>query len=531
MKDNVSDDDSFYRFFVPLSLRKIIIFILLIGIVVYFNMLFNNFAADDSLLNDPLFRSFNIFTAFGPNLFNSLGQYRPFTVIYYMALFHFFNNSPFIYHLIQLCLHILCSIIFFLFLQKFFRLGVSFIMSLLFLVHPINVESVAYVSQTDSPSSLLFGLIALLIASKKKLSYLDLFGIFLCCLISIFIKETGVLILFFLPLYQFFFAYKDRYKVVGVSIITAVIYFISRVTIGHVGIAVRDTIPIAALPLHTRIFSIPLIIFSYIKTFFYPSVLVFDQQWIILHANFTDFILPLIIDILFFIIILAYGIYLFCKKNKMVKLYIFFCVWFITSLSLYLQIIPLDNTVAERWFYFPIIGLIGIIGVVIQEQLRFILRFRVLALYVSCIIIILLCIRTIARNANWYNDQTLYLHDVNYAKSFSLDNDLGSMYLQEGDYRLATLYLTDSVTLFPIDVNLFNLGQSYIYQGKRKKALFYFSQIKSHYTESIPIPTLISLLLKDNDPKDAEAMALLQKPRDEKMLNVIKEKNDSTEKH
>lgn len=526
MKSTELDDDSFYRFFVPLNSKKIKIFILIIGMVVFFNMLFNNFAADDStfILNNTLIRSGNIFSAFGPNIFNSLGQYRPFTVIYYMVLFHIFTNTPFFYHLIQLCLHISCSILLFLFLQRFFNLGISFFMGLLFLVHPINVESVAYISQTDSPLSLLLGLIALLLATKKKLSSPIFFCILLCCLASIFIKETGILILFLLPLYRFLFTNKDRYKLMGISVLVALIYFTTRFYIGQVSFALRETIPIATLPLNMRVLSIPLIIFSYIKTFLYPSILSFDQQWIITKVSFYYFTLPLIADCTFFIIILTYGIFLFFKKNKMAKLYFFFCFWFITSISLYLQLVPLDNTVADRWFYFPIIGLIGIIGIVIQEELSVLPHYRIFAIYLSCFIIFLLCVRTIARNANWYDDQTLYIHDIKYANSYSLDNDIGSMYIVEGNYRLAIAPLTASVNLFPIDINLFNLGQAYIYQGNKKKALFYFSQIKNHYTGSIPISTIIPLLLKDNDPKDSIffiKMALLTKPHDNKIRKYL----------
>ena len=53
-----------------------------------------------------------------------------------------------------------------------------------------------------------------------------------------------------------------------------------------------DIIPIARLPLTVRIFTIPKIIFYYIKTFFFPKDLSINQLWTVTQITATDFFIP-----------------------------------------------------------------------------------------------------------------------------------------------------------------------------------------------------------------------------------------------
>ena len=63
---------SFKQFFNPLTTRKVIFIIAVLGFIVFGNALFNNFVADDILyiVNNPQLHQFNILTSFGENAFN-----------------------------------------------------------------------------------------------------------------------------------------------------------------------------------------------------------------------------------------------------------------------------------------------------------------------------------------------------------------------------------------------------------------------------------------------------------------------------
>ena len=107
MKEHPEKEFSFRNFFVPLSTTKIIHFIIIIGLIVYCNSLFNGFVIDDItyIVNYSLIHSFDILSLLGKNLFNFDSQYRPIAAIYFAFLYSLFNTNAFYFHALQLKLH------------------------------------------------------------------------------------------------------------------------------------------------------------------------------------------------------------------------------------------------------------------------------------------------------------------------------------------------------------------------------------------------------------------------------------------
>src|SRR5258706_8961753 len=205
---------SFKNLFFPLTNTKVIIWIVIIGFIVFFNMLFNNFVEDDLkyIINYPPVHQINLAVLFGPNDFNKGGQYRPLPATYFAILFSLFNSIPFFYHIIQLVLHTAVTFLIYLLFKKFIPKSTALLFSLLFLIHPMNVESVSYIAQTVSPIFTLFGLIAFFLLTKEKISTKNyIIGYFLL-LLSILNKETGVIFIFLIFLYYYLFFKKINLK-------------------------------------------------------------------------------------------------------------------------------------------------------------------------------------------------------------------------------------------------------------------------------------------------------------------------------
>jgi len=476
----------FKDLFFPLTTKKAIAFIILVGAIVYFNSLFGQFIWDDlSFISNQDIRSLNILHLLGLNVSNTLSFYRPVSAIYLAILFKIFNDNSFYYHFIQMSLHILNACLVFVLFKKFFKRGLSFFLALLFLVHPIQVESVAYIAANQSEIFFLFGILALLISTKDKLNIAQIFLIPVLLLLSLFTKETGFLFVLLLLFFQFLFRKKRLLFFAAPTTVVLLIYLTIRLTLVHAYFGEFGFVPVSELPLMQRVITMPKIIFYYIKTLFYPANLAIDQQWVVTKLDFQQFYLPVIIDIVFFILLSLAGVCIYRKNRKSFLAFIFFFVWFLMGVGIVLQIIPLDMTVADRWFYFPLVGFLGCLGALLNE-IHLKNRLSKTLCLSGAILIVVFSVRTIVRNQNWQNQLTLYSHDVRVEANYDSDNNYAAVLSYEGKWDEAYTYIKKSVELYPYEKNLRELGLIYKHFGKMELAKDYFYKALDAKTYILP---------------------------------------------
>ncbi len=460
-----------------LTLPYVITLFVLVAFLVYGNTLFNEFVADDKdyIVNDPITHSINVALSFGMNNFNIAGQYRPLSALYFSLLYTFFATSPFLYHFLQILLHVACATLLYVLFRKFLSSGIALFLALVFLIHPMQVESVSFISQTVNPLLFLFGIIPLLyIYIRKSIPTRSLTLISSILLLSLLTKETGILFLVLLLVYSFLFDRNNLFKLSIGGFIAFVVYACIRFFIGHVGFETRLLVPIASLSLPERLFHTPIIMFYYLKTFLFPKTLTFDQQWVISSIDFSSFYLPLTVDFMFFTLICFAGIYLFKRHKHDIKPFLFFSTWFVLGLFFHLQIFPLDRTVSDRWFYFPMAGLLGLLGLLYQNLAKKLPRYETISLVLSALIIFPLAVRTIVRNSDWQNEMKLYSHDVQLSHSYYIENSLGIEYTRLREYNKALQHFQRSVALRPFEVNLYHLGLTYENMGNIQQARTYY---------------------------------------------------------
>ena len=113
----------------------------------------------------------------GPTAINVV-NYAPVQLLIHAAAWELFGPETFGHHLLNVCLHALASL---LLVPLFLRWGISRLAAVLggvfFLVHPANVEAVAWISQLKSSSSLVLSLLALLAWPRRPLVGTLLFGL------------------------------------------------------------------------------------------------------------------------------------------------------------------------------------------------------------------------------------------------------------------------------------------------------------------------------------------------------------------
>jgi hypothetical protein len=450
-------EPSLYDIFIPFTVIKAIVFIVIIGLVVYFNSLFNNFVGDDYgqiLYNTQVHSLVNIPTFFRASTFitgsNITGiYYKPLLLTTYSILYTLYGANAFFFHFFQLILYIGNAILLFILLKKFIRIQLAFLLSVIFLVHPIDQSVAAYIAALQDTMFFFFGILALLISTAKKIKHQQLI-VYSLLIVSLLSKETGIGFLFINLLYILLYKRENFKRNFFISLILLLIYgIIHFLSVGSQFI-LPQSYHITRLPLQERLLSIPAIMLFYLQTFLYPQNLALSYDWIVTNIGLLNFYIPVIIITLFFIALVLIGKFIYKKKHSQFSNYLFFSLWFLIGLSFHLQIIPLDGTVSTSWFYLPIAGLLGVIGIFLEVFASNKTSRTIINIF-ALIITLIFSIVTIERNAEFTNNLTLMCHDANETHTnFALENSCGGSLLYTADlYEQAQKHLELSVQLAP----------------------------------------------------------------------------------
>ena len=146
---------------VPAGLTAGIALIVIAGFLVYLPCLNGPFAMDDDLLvsDNSLVQSQDGLHRFWCTT-ESL-EYYPLTYSIFWMEWRLWGTSPGGYHVTSLILQILESLLIWIILRKLSIPG-AFLAALIFAVHPVNVESVAWIAQLRNMLALLFFLLSTL---------------------------------------------------------------------------------------------------------------------------------------------------------------------------------------------------------------------------------------------------------------------------------------------------------------------------------------------------------------------------------
>lgn len=154
--------------------------IILLGIIFYFNSLFNGFIWDDEYLveKNPHIRSLvtALPYAFSHDIFpgeiltKESNYYRPLQSLSYATDYFFWRDSPFGFHLTNLALHIGNAILIYLVISCLCSIPfVSFISALFFMAHPVHHSAVSYISGRADLLAAFFILLSFLCFLKYRL--------------------------------------------------------------------------------------------------------------------------------------------------------------------------------------------------------------------------------------------------------------------------------------------------------------------------------------------------------------------------
>lgn len=453
--------------------------LLMAGFAIYSVTLENGFLLDDEsqvqhnmVVHSPAnFKFFFLGSTMNQQSSTAMGglYYKPIMSFCYSVLWWLSPDNPTPYHVFQLLLAIANAWLAFLFLRRHLIPTVAGLMSLLFLVHPINTEIVTYIADLQDVLYTFFGLLALnYVAGVESLArYTALVKFSMLIFLALLSKESGVLYAVLCPVYVAIFRRDLLWRVLGAVLFALGLYLVLRVGVANLTTLTYPQNQIGRADLGVRLLTAPLVLGSYLWKFVFPRDITATQDWVIAHPTLENFWLPLIADFA----ILALAVYYACRQWASSRRFAFFTFWVFMGMGFHSHIVvSLDGTVADRWFYFSSLGLLAMLGVLLED-----FAFPKLANVATAIILLWgvgLGIRSSIRGLDWSDNFTLCAHDLQiFPDSYDMHNNLGVEHFRRGRIAEAKVEFERSVQLAPgWDVNWNNLGSVYFRTGDLQKA-------------------------------------------------------------
>jgi tetratricopeptide (TPR) repeat protein len=318
-----------------------------------------------------------------------------------------------------------------------------------------------------------FGILGFyILISYKSVSRLWLVS--LCFLLSMLSKETGILFIGLALLYLFWWSRKRFFTSIAFMVVPAGLWLALR--LNAVGLNNPNIAPIDRLNLVGRLLTLPSILLFYLAKFIFPWKLASGYYWV--HPTFSAryVLVPLLIDLAVLGIAIYLGFAVHRKASKtLYHKYLFFSVWLVLGLLTLSQIITLDMTASETWFYFSMSGLLGMIGVAVKTFSKKINPSWLMA--IALLLIVLLGFRTLMRGIDWNNKYHLDKLDIAASRQdYVADNDIANILIGQHKYAAAKVYADQSIAIFPYFGNYNNLSTIYLDSGNIAEAKTIFDK-------------------------------------------------------
>ena len=491
-----------------------------LAFLAYANTLTGDFIWDDEylILNNSQIKSFthlgDVFTTYaGYGSGNVNNFYRPVQEISNMVDFSLWGENPLGFHLTNIILHALVAVMVFIFLT--FLAGdilTASIASLLYAVHPVHTEAVAYIAGRADPLCAFFMLSSLVLFIKASRTmdsgrkgaslYIASLLLFVVSLLS---KETAIIMPLIVFLYIFFFLRrKDAYRKIRFSWIPYVfitgIYVFLRTTVLNFSGAVPESV-FTNIPIMYRILTFLRSIGIYLRLLLVPLDLHMERSMSITGSIFEVSAIIAVIAAGFIAWLVMYTY----RRNRLAA---FSICWFFVCLLPFSNVIPLNSFLAEHWIYLASVGpfLLAAIGIVHVYNNLIPPRIKIIFIPLIGIIIGIFAGLTVRRNTEWSDEIVFYKNTLKYNPANTrVYLNLGNAYYERGELEGA---IDEYLNVIEIDNNYAvaygNIGTASLRLGDKRMAEKHLRkaiELREHY----PIAYYNLGLLKFEEAKYKES--------------------------
>ncbi len=464
--------------------------LILANTAVYFNSLKGAFQFDDL----PLIQSHWVedLDAFDRQVRFSSFENRPVVLWTYALNNTLGKNRVFGFHLFNLTVHIGVTLLIFFTISRTQYLtagkdfswrnepllsasrasGFPLATALLFALHPLNTDSVSYISSRSTLLATFFYLLALylftcLFSRKNKIPQFNLrwvlcITILISAYMSIASKLIGATLPFLMGLWYLGFIVSTQKPQFAEKIFQLKWGLFLGVFFAGAYIVANSWLYIAkdqGLELYGRmpyfLVQIKVIVFYYLKLFLFPFNLNVDSG--------LPFSTPASDPFIFLAGLVIIGIFFVATRGRNLWVAIGF-IWFFITLAPTSSIIPLNDLAVEHRTYLPMtLGLCMVVGLgVLSGPWRCLMLLVLLPMF---------ALGTATRNNDWISEISLWKDSAQKnPKSTRTHNNLGKAYFEKGDLALAAHHLEKSVAIIPhfIDTQ-YNIKSAENFLKRREK--------------------------------------------------------------
>jgi Flp pilus assembly protein TadD/Gpi18-like mannosyltransferase len=411
--------------------------------------------------------------------------YRPLFLLWLRLNDAWFGLRPEGWHATAIALHLLATFLVYLVARKLTnRISVAGFTALVFGLHPIHIEVVAWISGATESLCAVFVLAGFLAYLESRERNAAIWMTISCLLyaFAIFSKETGIVLPALVFAHCWIYSEYDAgeakntlprliacVRQVLVYVPVALVYLLMRVLVlrgmGHT---------VTRLGARQILFSIPSMLGFYVKKWFLPIQLAefyHTPYWDTL--NFWHVILPALL-------VVGLGVAIWMARNSLGAREVKFAsCWIILPLLplLDLRILPLDEIVHDRYFYLPSVGAALLVGLVVDRWTRAprgadIFGFSAAQIAAALVLAATLGLLTVHESQPWANDYALYSRAYHLApQSPHARLNYGAELMKRGDYDGGRVVLMEAMANDPKDwAPYMGLGRAAYEQGNYVEA-------------------------------------------------------------
>jgi tetratricopeptide (TPR) repeat protein len=337
-----------------------------------------------------------------PGIFTQpvVSNYHPITVLTLALNYAMSGLQAWSYLLFNLLLHVANTVLVFLFIYRISgqRTTVAFLTALLFAIHPMHVESVAWISERKDVLYTLFFMLSLMqywrfLNSSKAVAY------WLCLLffvLSLLSKPAAII----LPLVLFLLDYWKGRQVSKKIFIEKIPFFVISALFAVITLQLQSATAMTSLyvyPIWVRLLFACYVIMTYGVRFFIPYPLsAFHPFPAPNDLGWQVYLSPIFVAALLFVI-------WHFRKNKSI---LFGLLFFLVNVLLVLQLVSIGFTiVSERYTYVPYIGLAFTLAMIVQ---KFFARKNTLPWLLTTVVFGVFALISFNRTMVWKDSDTLW---------------------------------------------------------------------------------------------------------------------------